>query len=59
MGWQGKQEGWQGEVGREVEGKRWGGASSKRQGGRNACLEKVIVPYPKSSQEGLTVRFVD
>lgn len=31
---------------REVEGN---GASSKRQGGRNAYLNKGIIPYPKSS----------
>lgn len=42
---------------REVEGTQ--GASSKSKGGRNASRHKGIVRYPKSSQEGLTVRFVD
>ena len=42
----------------EVEGNRWA-ASSKSKVGRNVSWHKGIVPHPKSSQEGLTVRFVD
>ena len=42
----------------EVEGNRWA-ASSKSKVGRNVSWHKGIVPHPKSSQKGLTVRFVD
>lgn len=49
--------------GRAGEAGRWkrmaGGASLKRRGGRNVFWDRGIVPYPKSSQERLTVRFID